>query len=126
MDRATFRAPSGRPFRWWTARLATAADLAVAAAALAGVVACAAPAESRSMRILVTLVAPASDGAAIARDAAAAAGVPVRYLAAISATQHALSVDCVGPAGCELALARLRADSASFNEVQSDERRPRH
>ncbi|HEX7439599.1 MAG TPA: hypothetical protein VF319_05820 [Caldimonas sp.] len=101
---------------------------------LAGVAACAAPAgprevpvESRDvaieMRVLVKLVRPSTDGAAIARQASGAASVPVRYLSATSAEWHALALGCGSAPACDAALQRLRADAATFAAVERDERR---
>jgi hypothetical protein len=74
-------------------------------------------------RILVKLVHPASDPAAIAREVARAAGVPARYVASTSPQWHALALRCGAPRDCEAALGRLRADRALVEAVQGDERR---
>lgn len=110
----------------WRSRLA-GGRLAVLVSACAALTlsACAAMATVSEMRILVTLLQPATDGAAIARDAEQAAGVPVRYLSAVGPLQHALALSCRAPAGCETALQALRAQQR-FAEVTLDGRRVRH
>ncbi len=103
-------------------------------ASLAGIAACAGPAGPRDVpvetrdvagetRVLVKLVRPSTDGAAIARQASGAAAVPVRYVSATSAEWHALALGCGSVPACDAALQRLRADAATFAAVERDERR---
>jgi|SRR5450755_4734018 hypothetical protein len=103
-------------------------------ASFAGVAACAAPVGPRDVpvetrdvsaetRVLVKLVRPSSDGAAIALQASGAASVPVRYLSATSAEWHVLALGCGSGPACDAALQRLRADAATFAAVERDERR---
>ena len=101
---------------------------ALGLAFLAGVAACAALNETSDpggveMRVLVKLTRPSSDAPAIVRQASAAAGEPVRYLAASSTQWHALALHCASAAACDAALQRLRADVANFEAVQRDERK---
>ena len=97
-------------------------------ASLAGLAACAAPVAADAvapagLRLLVKLAHPSADAAAIAREASAAAGVPVRYLAATSMEWHALALTCDSRPLCDAAVQRLRADTAAFAAVERDERR---
>jgi hypothetical protein len=101
---------------------------ALGLATLAGLAACAAPADTAGpaageVRVLVKLARPSDDAAAIVRQASAAAGTPVRYLAATSLQWHALGLRCGSAADCDAALQRLRADAAHFEAVQRDERK---
>jgi hypothetical protein len=109
--------------------------LASGLACLAGVAACAAPAPAApaaapvaaagagELRLLVKLAQPSTDPASIAREASAAAGVPARYLSGTSPQWHALALRCGSAAECDAALGRLRADGATFEAIQLDERR---
>jgi hypothetical protein len=101
--------------------------LGALALALAALSACTTPmAEAdpkAETRVLVKLVQPSSDAAAIARAVERAAGVPARYVASSSPQWHALALRCGAPGDCDAALQRLRADRASFEAVQRDERR---
>jgi hypothetical protein len=85
--------------------------------------ACAAEPATGSLRVLVKLVQPGADPAAIAALTARSAQVPARYLTASSAQWHALSLECTSQRECEAALARLRADRAAFDAVERDERK---
>ena len=101
---------------------------ALGLASLAAIGACAAPADAPDpgageMRVLVKLTRPSSDVQAIVRQASAAAGEPVRYLAATSLQWHALALRCGSAAACDAALQRLRADAANFEAAQRDERK---
>ena len=101
---------------------------ALGLASLAGLAACAAPADPAGqpideVRVLVKLARPSTDSEAIARQASAAAGAPVRYLAATSTQWHALALRCPSATACEAALQRLRGDGANFEVVQRDERK---
>ena len=101
---------------------------ALGLASLAGVVACAAPAdpagyEAGEVRVLVKLARASTDAASIARQASAAAGAPARYLAATSTQWHALALRCGSAIACDAALERLRGDTANFEVVQRDERK---
>ena len=87
------------------------------------VAACAAPATEPEFRVLVKLAQASSDGDAIARRAGDVSGVPVRYVAASSPQWHALALRCGDASSCDAALARLRADTRTFESVQRDERR---
>jgi hypothetical protein len=72
-------------------------------------------------RLLVKLVRPATDGAAIARLVAAASGLPTRYVTATSTQWHAVAVRCGAPPACAAALQRLRAATADFEAVEPDQ-----
>lgn len=95
-----------------------------------GLTACAADAAPAApvaeWRVLVKLVQPASDGSAIAQRASQVAGVPVRYLAPASPQWHSLSLACGDEGRCAAALQGLRADTATFQAVERDERRRPH
>ena len=84
--------------------------------------ACASGAPDAELRVVVKLAQPGTDGDAIARRASEVGGVPVRYLAATSEQWHALALRC-GDSSCDAALARLRADTRTYESVQRDERR---
>ena len=73
--------------------------------------------------LLVKLVQPATDGGAIARQAAAIAGVPVSYAAAVSPQWHALRLHCASARDCAAALQRLHEQVSVYDVVQPDERR---
>ena len=97
-------------------------------ASLAAVAGCAAPDATAAdapvaMRLLVKLAQPSTDAAAIAREAAAAAGVPVRYVAAAGAGWHALALQCASAPQCDGALQRLRSDTSMYVAVERDERK---
>ena len=91
--------------------------------ALTTLAACTTPAPAAELRVLVQLVQPASDPVAIARLVTHSAGVEARYLAASSASWHALALQCGRPATCDTALVRLRADRSAFEAVERDERK---
>lgn len=101
---------------------ARSASLGLAAIAL---VACAAePVPSvTGMSVLVKLVQPSADPAIVTAQVGAAAGRPVRYLAAMSEAWHSVYLRCEGAADCDVLLQRLRADSAHIAAVQRDERK---
>lgn len=70
----------------------------------------------------------ATDAAGVARfegDAAAVAGVPVRYLAAASDRVAAVVLDCSSAVPCQAARDRLRADPRVV-DLQPDTRRRAH
>ena len=92
----------------------------VALGACAAMPSAAAPHE---LRVLVRLVQPSTDAAAISAAAARHAEVPVTYAAAISPTWHALSLRCDQPGQCEAALERLRGASTAYAAVDLDGRR---
>lgn len=83
------------------------------------------PAESGPgpLRVQVRLAQPLADGPAIAAAAAAASGVPVRYLAAGGSDWHALALDCASSADCQAALDRLRSETRRFSAVELDTRK---
>ncbi len=111
--------------------------LTVCAAAL-GACAIESPADSATaptdsaggLRVLVRVAADAPGAvvdetpAAIETRASAAAGVPVRYLAASGSQWHALQLQCQ-PSECAQAAQRLAADRIRFPVVQPDETRRR-
>ncbi len=73
------------------------------------------------------MVKPAAAGAALppdllAREAAAAAQLPVRHAAAVGDGWHALAITCPSAAVCDAAVERLRA-SPLYTAVAPDERR---
>ena len=104
--------------------------VASALGCLTAVVACASPEPARpaastptlETRLMVKLVRPSDDGAAIARAAAQSAGVPVRYVASSSAQWHVIVLRCDDAARCESGVERLRRDVATFEAVQQDDR----
>lgn len=68
------------------------------------------------------VAADARGVAAFEADAAALAGVRVRYLASASDRIVAISLDCASPPRCQAALDRLRSDPRVV-ELQPDARR---
>jgi hypothetical protein len=104
---------------------ATAVAACVVASALA---ACAVPGRAavdtqNAQRILVKLVRPSDDTAAIAAEAARVAAVPVRYAAAVSPAWHALALRCATAAQCDAAIGRLRGAAAIYEAVEIDGRK---
>lgn len=109
--------------------------LASGLACLTAVAACGAPASASmaaapaaaagpvELRVLVKLAQPSADATAIARETSTAAGVPARYLSGTSPQWHALALHCASAAECDAAMRRLRADAATFESIQLDERR---
>ena len=91
--------------------------------------ACAATAEPAAraveLRVLVKLVRPSQDTAAIAAEATRQAGVPASYAASVSAAWHSLSLRCVDAAACDAAVARLRQASGVYEAVELDARKQR-
>ena len=73
-------------------------------------------------RVLVKLAQPSTDAIAIARAVEQVARVPARYVASTSPQWHALALRCASNE-CEAALERLRAERATFEAAQRDERR---
>ena len=107
-----------------TSAVASAAAACVLAAALG---ACAEPRRAAAdgaapLRVMVKLMRPSEDAAAIAAEAARVAGVPVTYAAATSAVWHALALHCAG-ARCDAAIARLRAADTLYQAVEIDGRK---
>jgi len=90
---------------------------------LAGLAGCAAPHAEPEFRVVVKLVRPSSDSAAIERLVASRAGVGARYAGSISLVWHTISLQCGAAAECETALQRLQADKVAFEVVQRDERK---
>jgi len=74
------------------------------------------------LRVMVKLAHASADANAIAGEAARVAGVPVTYAAAASPTWHALALHCAG-AGCDAAIARLRAAGSVYQAVEIDGRK---
>ena len=95
---------------------------AVALAACVSPVAAPAAPGALDVRVLVELVQPSDDGAAIAAAATRLSGVPVRYAAAVSPLRHALVLQCASAIACEGALQSLRAASGVYKEVAPDEK----
>jgi hypothetical protein len=75
------------------------------------------------VRVLVKLVQPSENAAAISAEASRQAGVAVSYVAATSASWHALSLHCATASQCEAAIARLRAAGAVYQAVELDGRK---
>ena len=90
--------------------------------ALVALTACATE-PAQEARLLVKLAQPATDGEAIARQAAAIAGTPVAYAAAVSPQWHALRLRCASARECAAAQQRLREQVSVYEVVQRDERR---
>jgi hypothetical protein len=111
-----------------------AVSFAAAALAAGTLSACAAPADGMSspapqvgagLRVLVKLVQPSDDLAAIAAEAGRRAGVPARHAATVSANWHALELQCPDAAACEAALQRLRQAGTVYQSVEIDGRKHR-
>ncbi|HJV59341.1 MAG TPA: hypothetical protein VJ743_00285 [Albitalea sp.] len=98
--------------------------IAVILAAL-GLGACAG-APAFEQRLLVKLAVPATDGTAIARHASEIAGVTARYVAPTSERWHAIALQCADQWQCEQAVARLRSDTTTYEQVDVDARRRVH
>jgi hypothetical protein len=100
---------------------------AALASALAACAALANPSAAAGVetRVMVKLVRPAEDAAAISAEASRHAGVPVTYAAATSASWHALALHCASAAQCEAAIARLRAAGAVYQTVEIEGRKAR-
>ena len=100
---------------------------ALAGVALAtALAACAAPVDPAGgveVRVIVKLVQPSENGAAISAEASRQAGIAVSYAAATSPSWHALSLHCATASQCEAAIARLRAASAVYQAVELDGRK---
>jgi len=100
---------------------------ALGLSALATMTACATPAgdaqPSGETRVLVKLVQPSTDTAAITRAVEQAARVPARYVASTSPQWHAFALRCGASDDCDAALERLRAEPTTFEAAQRDERR---
>ena len=90
---------------------------------LVGACANEATAPQSTMRLIVKIIQPSEDGAAIAGLVSRSAGVPARYLTATSAAWHAVALECDGARACEAALKRLRADRRHFEAIERDERK---
>jgi hypothetical protein len=103
-----------------------AASTAAACVLACALAACVAPreavADAAPLRVRIELTRPSDDANAIAAQAARIAGVPVTYAAATSSTWHALAVHCAG-AGCDAAIARLRAADTLYHAVEIDGRK---
>ena len=78
-----------------------------------------------AVRIIVKLVRPSEDGAAIAAEASRVAGVPVVYGSAVSPVWHALGLRCADVPACDAAIARLRGAMGTYQAVELDERKRR-
>lgn len=92
-------------------------------AAFAGMaVAACAPPMTAQQRIVVKLVHASDNGTAIASQASRLAGVPVRYLAAVSGQWHALALQCEGTAACSGAVASMARASDVYDSVRIDSR----
>ena len=87
------------------------------------IAACSSVANAAELRLLVKLHQASADGDAIAVQASAISGTSVRYKAAVSGGWHALELTCPDTATCDSAVARLRADHATYDVVQLDERK---
>ena len=101
---------------------------ALAVALMAALGSCAATPDPASgapveARVLVKLVRPAEDAAAISSEATRHAGVPVTYMAATSPSWHALALHCASAPQCDAAIERLRAASAVYQAVEIDGRK---
>jgi hypothetical protein len=77
------------------------------------------------VRVLVQLVRPSADAAAISAEASRQAQVPVAYAAATSPAWHALVLRCGSAAACEAAIGRLRGAASTYSAVELDGRRHR-
>ena len=112
-------------------RGASAAPAAAACVFAAALTACAAPApkdfaaQAAPLRVMVKLVRPSEDTAAIGAEATRVAGVPVTHAAATSASWHALALHCASAAECDVAVARLRGAGAVYQTVEIEGRKAR-
>jgi hypothetical protein len=104
--------------------VASVATAAFALAACAQAAPAAASAPGFSARILVKLVQPSEDTAAIAAEATRQAGVPVSYAASVNSAWHALRLHCPDAVTCDAAIVRMR-QSSSYAAVEPDSRRQR-
>ena len=75
------------------------------------------------VRVLVQLVRPSADAAAISAAASRHAQVPVTYAAAASPAWHALALRCGSAAECEAAIARLRSAVSTYSAVELEGRK---
>jgi hypothetical protein len=75
--------------------------------------------------VIVGLVDPQPDPAALASRLSAAAGVPVRNVNALSPTLVSLTLQCGSRRQCDAAQARLRAASSWVKSVDADAKRTR-
>lgn len=75
------------------------------------------------LRVLVRLVQPSTDAAAISAAASRHAQVPVTYAASTSPSWHALALHCASAAQCDAAVVRLRAASSTYSAVEIEGRR---
>ena len=75
------------------------------------------------VRVLVQLVSPSADAAAISATASRLGQVPVAYAAAVSPVWHALALRCHSGAECEAAIGRLRGAASTYSAVELDGRR---
>ncbi len=75
------------------------------------------------LRVLVRLVQPSADAAAISAAASQQARVPVTYAAAASPTLHALALHCQSAAQCETAIGRLRSAGGVYAAVEIEGRK---
>jgi hypothetical protein len=96
-----------------------AAGLSLSACASAGT----GGARPADVRVLVRLVQPSEDAAAISAAASRLAEVPVTYAAAASPAWHALALHCDSAAQCEAAIERLRRAGATYASVELEGRR---
>lgn len=108
------------------ARVLRAASFGAAFAAGA-LSACAAPSVGPAVagggiRVLVKLVRPSQDPAAIAAEATRLAGVAATYAAAMSTAWHALNLGCADAPTCEAAITRLRQASGTYEVVEREGR----
>lgn len=93
--------------------------------------ACAVPASSAldagiDVRILVKLVRPSQDAAAIGADAARQSGVSARYAKPMSAAWHVIVLRCVDVAMCDAAIARMRQAGDVYEAVEPEGRKQPH
>ena len=113
-------------------RRGTCAPAAAACVFAGALAACVGPspdrvvaAQATPLRVLVKLVRPSEDAAAIGAEATRVAGVPVTYAAATSASWHALALHCAKGAACDAALGRMRAAVEVYQAVEIDGRKAR-
>ena len=104
--------------------------LGLAATGLAGLslTACAGSPAPRTVerRVLVQLVQPSADAAAVSAAATRHARVPVSHAAAASPAWHALALRCESTDECEAAIERLRAARSIYAAVELEGRRQKN
>lgn len=85
-----------------------------------------APDPSIDVRILVKLVRPSQDAAAIGADAARHSGVSALYAKPMSAAWHVIVLRCADVVMCDAAIARMRQAGDVYEAVEPEGRKQPH